>query len=177
MPPNEDKKPVEQAAISLEQFESLRAELEGAKTALEAEKSRSVSLEERMHSFEQMAVNQFIDAIVAKAEAYRDEEKRAHSKVALEWLADTMKCKASEDGAIKLEADPSVADVHSYYRQRISSLFETMPGVVPMAEAETERADERVKASHDGSDEPDLDEDGLAELRNIWGIVPSEGGE
>lgn len=135
----DDKKPdTDQAtAISMEQFEQYKLEqqkaLQEMEQRLEAERNRATSLE-------QFAIRQFVDAIVAKAESYRDSEGRAHGKYFLEWLDSVLMCKQSGEGdeVIKLEADAGIEDVHAYYRRRIAQLSLEMPGTVPMTPAQTE---------------------------------------
>ena len=163
--PEETQTPAvgQEDAVSLEQFNEVQLKLQQMEERLEAERSRSASLE-------QMAVKQFVDSIVIRAENYRDDGQRAHSKVALEWLENVLLEKPVGE-TIKLEEDAEIGDVRAYYRQAIANLFETMPGVVPMAQPQTEPAEDRMKLSHDGEDD-ELTLEGRNEIRGIWGKAP-----
>ena len=101
-------------------------------------------VEERVVSLETFAAKQFTSRIVAEAEAYRDQDGRAHSKFFLEWLEAFLACEEFDEGAIKLEDGTDVGDVHAYYRKMAYKLAVSMPGVVPMTPPQTEREDDRI---------------------------------
>jgi len=171
--PDETQPAVEQVnAVSLDQLESFKLEyeqkLQEMETRLEAERSRSASLEGAF-------VKQFIDGIVIKAENYRDNQQRAHSKVFLEWLENVLLEKPISE-TICLEEGAGTTDVRAYYRKAIAELAQTQPGVVPMAQPETQPNEERMSLSHDG--EPDkLSLEARNEIRSIWGKAPEKGKE
>ena len=159
---------VQESAVSLEQLEAVQLKLQQMEERLEAERSRSASLE-------QMAVQQFVNAIVVKAENYRDENQRAHSKVALEWLEKVMLTQPVNE-TIQLEADADAGGIHAYYRKAIDNLFKTMPGVVPMVVAQTEQAENRIKAEHGDKEPVALDQEGMEELWSVLGVTPKKEG-
>jgi len=108
--------------------------------ALKLEQEKRVALEERMAKLEARSRQQFVDNIVLKAEQYRDEEGRAHSKPLMDWARAILleESIGEEDKAIQLEDRENVAKVRSYYRQAVGRLLEILPGTVPMNAADTE---------------------------------------
>lgn len=123
--------------------ENLEAKLEEQQTqhaeALRLEEERRVALEARVRQLEDRAKKQFVDNILLRAEAYRDDEQRAHSKVLMDWARATLlEEPLGEEEAIKLEDRNSVEQVRAYHRRAIALLLESLPGVVPMAASGTE---------------------------------------
>jgi hypothetical protein len=163
----EGEMPPEDQEVTLEQFDELKLQLsalqadnETIKAALEQEEARRIKAE-------QYAAAQFVDSLIVKAEARRDGEGRAHSKLFLEWLADVLKMKPREveEGAITLEDAESVPSIHTYYRRQIFWLAENMPGVVPLEEPRTEP--DKTRPVEDETPE-ELSDEQVEEVKAAW---------
>lgn len=170
----------EELEVTLEQFGELQKELDALKAANEAIKADSEAIkadsdaikaelqaerEKRLLS-EKFAAQQFIEGLIAKTEARRDGEGRAHPKMFLEWMERILKLEDHEE--IKLENADNLSDVHAYYRKQIYWLAQNMDGTVPMKEVDTQPDTSKIGTG----DEPDkLDEEQLKELEEAWSFA------
>ena len=156
--PSKAKEQTGDQGITLEQLQAQLAELQTANVSLQgAIEARDTNISR----LERVALEQFVDAIVVRAKAHRDDDGRAHSTVFLEWLHRILTCAAVGEGdeAIQLEATPSAGQIHAYYRKSIAWLSQNKPGDGPIAtSAGTEGVDNRLPNSNGDNGEAELSE-------------------
>lgn len=149
-----------------QQMETMRLELEQQKKALEL-------AQRQLAESRTFAAEQFVQSILTKAEAHRDDQGRAHHPVFLEWLGKVLREQSIGEGEeiITLEESPEQEDIRAYYRRAAAWLALEMPcsGPAPDRDTNTEPdKDRKVKLSQD--EEEPTDED-RKQIRELWGTV------
>ena len=154
--------------VELEEAAGRVSELE---TQLEQAQGSIQAAQERADQMATLALQQYVSSAIVRAEAYRDDNQRAHPKVFLQWLEDVLMTKPVGEGdeAITLETQDTDA-ILAYYRRAAVWLSQNMPGQVPMGEPQSERDTERPIG---GDDTFTLSEDDIREIEDVLGIMPS----
>jgi len=161
----------EEAIMPNENVISLEAQLDEAnksqrdlQEALRLEEEKRSKLEERLVVLEKQNYRQSVDSILLKAEAYRDEKNRGHSKTILDWARDVFleESIGEDDTAIELEDRMDTGQVRSYYRRAIARLLEILPGAVPMSAGVSDPDKKRFLSD-------DIDEESMADaVKQMW---------
>ena len=161
-----------EGTISLEEFKQLQDVLNQAKAdvvALQAQSAEVAKKDQRIVTLERALYGQQVTAAVLEAEKYRDGEKKAHSKVFLEWMDHVLRHEpvGEGDGAIVLEEGSDVGRTNEYYRKSIVWLSKVLPGQVPTQIQTAPQKDPTVG----NADAIVLSEEDDAEIGMAWRAV------
>lgn len=179
MPEGTEEVTLEQDLELQDQVDTLSTEGEETRGLLQATQDELRLANERLARMERAMLDQFVESIVIRAEAFRDESDHAHSSQFLGWLNSVLKLQpiGEGDNVIQLEDTSSPGTIVGYFRRAINWLAENVSTAGPiMQEAKTEP--DKKPAIGAGGSPLKLSGEEEAEIDMVWGIVPgTEGGE